>query len=117
MRILVVCGAGASSTFVAQRVRHAAQTAGVECTAVAGTTQSLPIDLDAADIVLLGPHLEHSIDDIRRDAAPRGVAVVLLPADIFGDLSGERTLDLVLAALDSAARGPSLAPSPSEGAR
>lgn len=55
MRILVVCGAGASSTFVAQRVRHAAQARGRDISAVAGTEQSLPIDLDAADVVLVGP--------------------------------------------------------------
>ena len=64
MRILVVCGAGASSTFVAQRLRHAAQAAGRRISALAGTERSLPIDLDAADIVLVGPHLQHALDRI-----------------------------------------------------
>ena len=95
MRILVVCGAGASSTFVAQRVRHAAHAAGRDLTAVAGTEQSLPIDLDAADVVLVGPHLAHALERIERDAAWRGTAVVLLPPDIFHDLDGTRTLALV----------------------
>lgn len=95
MRILVVCGAGASSTFVAQRVRHAAQNRGLDYAAFAGTEQSLPIDLDAADVVLVGPHLVHALERIQRDAALRGTAVVLLPADIFTDLDGTRTLDLV----------------------
>lgn len=95
MRILVVCGAGASSTFVAQRVRHAAQARGRDISAIAGTEQSLPIDLDAADVVLVGPHLQHALDRIRRDAAPRGARVVLLPSDIFTDLDGSRTLALV----------------------
>lgn len=95
MRILVVCGAGASSTFVAQRVRHAAQAAGRQISAVGGTEQSLPIDLDAADVVLVGPHLHHELDRIRDAAAPRGTTVVLLPPDIFTDLDGTRTLALV----------------------
>ena len=69
MKILVVCGAGASSTFVAQRVRHAAQNQGLAYSAFAGTEQSLPIDLDAADVVLVGPHLAHALDRIERDAA------------------------------------------------
>lgn len=102
MKILVVCGAGASSTFVAQRLRHAAHGAGLECSAIAGTPQSLPIDLDDADLVLVGPHLSHALDDIRRDAESRGAAAVLLPADIFGDLDGTRTLDLVRTALTGA---------------
>lgn len=99
MRILVVCGAGASSTFVAQRVRHAAHDAGVPITAFAGTEQSLPIDLDAADVVLVGPHLVHAIAGIERDAATRGTRVVLLPDDIFTDLDGARTLALVQEAM------------------
>lgn len=95
MRILVVCGAGASSTFVAQRLRHAAQDIGLPYTAFAGTELSLPIDLDAADVVLVGPHLAHALPRIERDAAERGTTVVLLPSDIFGDLDGSRTLRLV----------------------
>ena len=69
MRILVVCGAGASSTFVAQRVRHAAHDQGLAYSAFAGTELSLPIDLDAADVVLVGPHLAHALERIERDAA------------------------------------------------
>jgi len=101
MRILVVCGAGASSTFVAQRVRHAAHAQGLEYTAFAGTEKSLPIDLDAADVVLVGPHLAHALERIERDAAARGTTVVLLPSDIFGDQDGTRTLALVRAATGS----------------
>ena len=110
MRILVVCGAGASSTFVAQRIRHAAQAAGRGFSAVAGTEQSLPIDLDAADVVLVGPHLQHALERIRREAEPRETRVVLLPPDIFTDLDGSRTLALVEAALASGAPD---APAPS----
>jgi cellobiose PTS system EIIB component len=95
MRILVVCGAGASSTFVAQRVRHAANDRGLAYAAFAGTELSLPIDLDSADVVLVGPHLAHAVERIQRDAALRGTAVVLLPPDIFSDLDGTRTLALV----------------------
>ncbi|KTS06499.1 PTS sugar transporter subunit IIB [Microbacterium testaceum] len=99
MRILVVCGAGASSTFVAQRVRRAAHERGLDYAASAGTLRSLPIDLDACDIVLVGPHLEADLDGIGRDAATRGVHVVLLPPDVFTDLDGSRTLALVQGSL------------------
>ncbi|MDQ1137636.1 PTS system cellobiose-specific IIB component [Microbacterium sp. SORGH_AS 1204] len=99
MRILVVCGAGASSTFVAQRVRRAALGRGLEYSASAGTAHSLPTDLDAADIVLVGPHLAGELDGIRSAAATRGAAVVLLPDDVFADITGTRTLDLVEEAL------------------
>lgn len=95
MKILVVCGAGASSTFVAQRLRHAAQADGFACSAVATTLASLPIDLDSTDLVLVGPHLHDRHEQIREDAAAHGAGVLLLPADIFTDLDGSRTLALV----------------------
>lgn len=101
MKILVVCGAGASSTFVAQRVRRAAQDRGLDYSASAGTARSLPVDLAAADVVLVGPHLADDLERIRREAEPRGARVVLLPDDVFADLSGTRTLDLVEASLRS----------------
>jgi PTS system cellobiose-specific IIB component len=97
MRILVVCGAGASSTFVAHRLRHAAREAGFDCTAFAGAEASLPIDLDSADLVLVGPHRVSSIDEIRAAATPRGVTVLPLPDDVFTDLDGSRVLALVRA--------------------
>lgn len=99
MRILVVCGAGASSTFVAQRVRHAAHDRGLPYSAQAGTVRSLPNDLDTADVVLVGPHLAPELEWISQDAATRGVRVVLLPEDVFSDLTGTRTLSLVEEAL------------------
>lgn len=105
MRILVVCGAGASSTFVAQRVRHAASERGLACTAVAGTERSLAIDLDSADVVLVGPHLSPSFEGIERDAAARGAVALLLPEDVFTDQSGVRTLGLVEAALRESRNG------------
>ena len=95
MRILVVCGAGASSTFVAQRVQRAAHDRGLPYSASAGTVRSLPIDLTATDIVLVGPHLGPELERIQQDAAIEGVRVVLLPEDVFTDLTGTRTLALV----------------------
>ena len=105
MRILVVCGAGASSTFVAQRLRHAAHDQGLAYSAFAGTELSLPIDLDAADVVLVGPHLVHALARIERDAAFRGTTVVLLPPDIFTDLDGTRTLALLRDAVGGGSGG------------
>lgn len=106
MRILVVCGAGASSTFVAQRVSRAARERDLPYTAFAGSENSLAGDLDGADLVLVGPHLADAVERIRRDAAGRGAAVVLLPPDIFTDLDGTRSLGLI----DQALRGSAVIP-------
>ncbi len=99
MEILVVCGAGASSTFVAQRVQQAMRRSGVPYVVRAGNQTSLLHDLDSADMILLGPPLAGSLEDIRGLTAPAGTVVELLPADIYSDLQGTSALALILEAL------------------
>ncbi|CAL4860566.1 PTS sugar transporter [Microbacterium sp. MM2322] len=98
MKILVVCGAGASSTFVAQRLRQAAQREGTELLVRAGAPGMVAMEADAGDVVLVGPHLASALSDIERDAATRQARAVLLPEDVFGDRDGTRTFALVKAA-------------------
>lgn len=101
MRILVVCAAGASSTFVAQRLRRAAAEAGLDHDVTAITQSVLPDRLGEAHLVLIGPHLVDEAEAIRADAARRGVHVLSLPADVFDDRDGARTLHLVSDAIPS----------------
>ena len=105
MKILVVCGAGASSTFVAQRLRKAASDAGLDWDAAAGMEHSVT----ASDhgLILVGPHLADRLDAIR-DATSAPVAV--LPDDIFADRDGTRTLALarsIIAAAGNTSKGTS----------
>lgn len=105
MRILVVCGAGASSTFVAQRINGAARTRELPWSAVATNEVSLPEELESSDLVLVGPHFAAHLEQIRQLAAPHGVGVVLMDANAFSDLDGTQALALVEAAVqDGTAR-------------
>ena len=99
MRILVVCGAGASSTFVAQRINSAARARKLPYSATATNEASLAAGLGSSDLILLGPHLAANFEHIKSQAAPHGVGVVLLDADVFADLDGTRTLARIEAAI------------------
>lgn len=99
MKILVVCGAGASSTFVAQRVRRAAEARGRDWEVAPTTMIALNADLDGTDVLLVGPHLQDRLEDIEQSASARNARVVLLPDDAFRDHDGERTLALLDAAI------------------
>ncbi len=92
MKILVVCGAGASSTFVAQRLNRAMSAAGLGHQAYADNGSSLLYELDTADVVLLGPHMADSAEDIRGLTGSQGAVVTVLPDDIYSDLDGTRAL-------------------------
>jgi PTS system cellobiose-specific IIB component len=100
-KILIVCGAGASSTFLAHRMRAGARTRGLEATVRAETLTSLTDSLAGVDVLLVGPHLADRFDGIRREAALVGTAVALLPEDAFGAGGAEAALDTVEALLGS----------------
>ena len=78
MKILIVCGAGASSTFVALRLRRTAAERGLDLSVAAGSEADLPAALDGIDVLLVGPHLAGREQGIRAHASERGVAAVVL---------------------------------------
>ena len=92
MRILIVCGAGASSTFVARRLQRAADSAGIGLSARAGTWGGLSGDEDA-DLILIGSHLVQRHDEAVALVSPIPVAV--LPDECVRDLTGRVTLAFV----------------------
>lgn len=99
MRILVVCGAGASSTFVAQRLNSAARARRLPYLAIATNEVALAEDVASSDLVLAGPHLAARLPHIEALAAPHGVGVVLMDMESFSDLDGIKAVALVEDAL------------------
>lgn len=99
MRILVVCGAGASSTFVAKRLARAASASGLDWSTESGTEHSARTAV-GVDVVLVGPHIADRTADIRT-ALPGSIRVVVLPDDAFTDIDGSRTLRLVRDAMSA----------------
>lgn len=96
MRILVICGAGASSTFVAHRMRRTATEQGVAAEISAGSESDLPAGFGGLDVLLIGPHLAGRYDGIRSQAHAAGVAAALLPETIFAERDGQVALGLAL---------------------
>ncbi|QIZ97228.1 PTS IIB subunit [Leifsonia sp. PS1209] len=95
MKILVVCGAGASSTFVALKLRTAAAARGVEANVVAGSASQLE-SYAGVDVVLVGAHLSPQLPALQELAASSGAAVAVLPAVSPAAIDGSAALDLAL---------------------
>jgi len=95
MRIVVVCGAGASSTFVAVKLRSAARARGAAVDVEPGSASQLE-SLAGIDVVLVGAHLEAAVPALRERAAATGTAVAVLPPVSPAALDGDSALDLAL---------------------
>jgi len=96
MRVLIVCGAGASSTFVAQRLRRAAAARGVDVTPVPSSAAAAPDLLPDADVVLAGAHLGGQLAVLEAAAAAAAVPFAVLADAARAD--GDELLDTTLAA-------------------
>ena len=95
-RALIVCGAGASSGLIAQRMRKAAQERGIDLQVDARSETELPQLMSTVDVVLVGPHLSYMLADLQKQCDTVGIEAVLLPQEVYGQLDGERALDLAL---------------------
>lgn len=82
--IVIVCGAGASSTFLAHRMNRDAKAAGLQFSVRAATLDDYLRQVHAGDVLLVGPQLASRFDEIRASAAAAGACAALLPETIFG---------------------------------
>lgn len=90
--VLIVCGAGASSTFLASRLRTLAKKRGLDLTATAASVSDLRPHLHTSSVLLVGPHLADSFSSLETEAAVFGVPALLLPATAFGPNGAEHAL-------------------------
>jgi PTS system cellobiose-specific IIB component len=96
VRIIVVCGAGASSTFVAHRIRRAAAARGVEVRATATSESQLDQALADADVLLVGAHLGDRLDELRERAGAASVPIAILPESAATAGDGVEALGIAL---------------------
>jgi PTS system cellobiose-specific IIB component len=104
--ILVVCGAGASSTFLASRIRKLTEERGLDVTARAASNLDLDSRLADARVLLVGPHLESSFAELSAAAANASIPSALLPSTAFGPDGASNALDTALALIASTSKGP-----------
>lgn len=92
MKILLVCGAGASSGFMAQSMRKAAKKRGIEAEIIARSDAEMLNNIQGADVLMVGPHLEYNADSIREKVSPYGVPVIFINKEAYGSIDGDATL-------------------------
>ncbi|AZZ48064.1 hypothetical protein C5E02_01605 [Rathayibacter rathayi] len=91
--ILIVCGAGASSTFLAHRLRSGAKERGIAAEFRSESLTGLDHSLPEVDVLLVGPHLKSQFDGLRQRAEFVGAAAALLPPDVFGAHGADAVLE------------------------
>ncbi|WP_241146096.1 PTS sugar transporter subunit IIB [[Collinsella] massiliensis] len=97
LRVLLVCGSGASSGFMAANIRKAASARGMDVSVVARSESEIESYIDEIDVLMAGPHLAYIMDEVDELAeANPDLKVILMRKDYYATLDGEAALDHML---------------------
>ncbi|WP_165069980.1 PTS sugar transporter subunit IIB [Marisediminicola senii] len=112
-RVFVVCGAGASSTFLVHHMRALATERGLALEVQAGTVADLRSPGADASIVLVAHHLADQFERIAMDAAAAGSTATLMPAVPFDRAGAATAIDTALGTATARTTAQHSAPIPS----
>lgn len=99
VRILLCCGVGMSSGFLAKNTRKAAKNKSMAVSVEARSQADAADYFQMIDLLLIGPHYAAQLDEFREMAKPYGVPVFVIPQKIYAELDGESLLEFALNAL------------------
>lgn len=94
LNILLCCGAGISSGFLASSARKAAKKAKLNVSVEARSHTDVANYMGSIDILMMGPHYRAELQDYVEMGKPHGVPVVIIPEDIYSTLDGTRLIEL-----------------------
>lgn len=96
IKVLLCCGAGMSSGFLASSARKYAKQNKLPVSIEARSVSEAATFLPTVQILLLGPHYAVDLEKYKALATPYGVPVAVIPADVYASLDGERVVSLAL---------------------
>ena len=100
LSVLLVCGGGFSSGFMAQNLRKAAKEKGIDMTVTARNETAIEDYIDEIDAVMLGPHLSYLMTEATELCDEYNVACILMKPNYYKTLNGEACLDHLLEELE-----------------
>lgn len=96
LRVLLVCGSGASSGFMAANIRKAATARGIEISVIARSESEIENYIDEIDCLMVGPHLAYLLDEVDEIVGDTNVKVELMKPEYYATLNGDKALDHIL---------------------
>lgn len=96
LRVLLVCGSGASSGFMATNMNKAAKKKGIACKVTARSKSEVDSYIDSIDMIMIGPHMKHIVPEVEEKAEGRDVQVVVMKKSYYALLDGDSAIDHIL---------------------
>ena len=96
VNVLLVCGSGASSGFMATNINKAAKKRGINCKVKARSQNEVDSYIDEIDCIMVGPHLKYAVPELEDKANGKNVKVAIMKKSYYAMLDGEKALDHIL---------------------
>lgn len=93
IHVLLVCGSGASSGFMAANIRKAASEKGMEVKITARGESEIENYIDEIDVLMVGPHLAYILDEVEYFVGNKDIKVILMKPEYYSVLDGKQALD------------------------
>ena len=100
LNVLLVCGSGASSGFMAANMRKAAKEREIDITVTARSEAEIENYIDEIDALMIGPHLAYLLDEIDEILQGTQVKAVLMKPEYYATLDGNKALDHLLSTFE-----------------
>ena len=100
LNVLLVCGSGASSGFMATNMRRAAVARGVDMDIKARSESEIENYVDEIDALMVGPHLAYILDEGEEYIGDNDVKVILMKPEYYSTLDGDKALDHLIAEME-----------------
>ena len=94
VKILLVCSAGMSTSFMVNKMKDSAKARGIEAEIWAVADAEAAANIEKADIMMLGPQVRFLENKMKGIAGDKPVTVIDMVA--YGSMYGEKVLDQAL---------------------
>lgn len=101
LRVLLVCGSGASTGFMAANMRKAAVKMNLDIDIKARSESEIENYIDQIDVLMIGPHLTFIYNEIENYIHGTDIKPILMKAEYYSTLNGEKAIKHLMEELGS----------------
>jgi PTS system cellobiose-specific IIB component len=88
LHILLICGSGSSTGFMAAKMRKEAAKQGLDWEITARSEGEVENYVDNAHCIMVGPHLAYLIDELKERYGDRDIKIALMDKSYYSTLDG-----------------------------
>lgn len=96
VKIMLVCGSGASSGFMANSIRKESKTRGFNWEVFARSESEIDNYINEIHCLMVGPHLKYLLPELEKKVEGKGIKVGLLDRSYYSILDGEMATDHII---------------------